>query len=216
MKKILCLVIAGILLLGVVGCSSIAESPIGKFFGFYIAYAQSSENTTVIGGDIMTVFYVTADEEVLFWFTNTVIVDNGDGTWNVHGDQGMAGMVNQSLVSYGLYKYQVMPGLDEATYYLSNLGLEAITWQDLPHSQHIGKLVNVNPSLIKPATVTRKYLGVTYDVPCLVSQTVVDMWMADTLNIGDYVIVSFIDEIPDTDEVNLAIVVDKVYESWGS
>lgn len=86
--------------------------------------------------------------------------------------------------------------------------------EGLPHSQHIGKLVSVNPSLSKPATVTRKCHGMTYNIQCLVSQTVVDMWIADTLNIGDYVVVSFIDEITDTEEVNLAIVVDKVYDSW--
>jgi len=86
--------------------------------------------------------------------------------------------------------------------------------ENLPHSQHIGKLVDVDVSRAKPATVRRWYKGNTYDEKCLVSQSVVDMWIADTLNINDWVIVSYIDEIPDTEEINICIVVDKVYPSW--
>ena len=108
----------------------------------------------------------------------------------------------------------------EDSYWAFNMSytLDALAQYDpvelLPHSQHIGRLIAVNPSLAKPATVRRWYLGETYDIPCLVSQSIVDMWVADTLNVNDWVIVSFINEIPDTEEVNVAIVVDKVYDSW--
>ena len=106
--------------------------------------------------------------------------------------------------------------LEEVYVPLSVWGQEIIlrAGEDLPHSQHIGKLIGVNVSLAKPLTIRRWYLGNTYDEQCLASQSIVDMWIADTLNINDWVIVSYIDEIPGTEEVNLAIVVDKVYKSW--
>lgn len=162
---------------------------------------------------IMIVFYKIADDQYLYWCDLTAdIIDNGDGSWDVYSPQVVAKGVKQAYVDYGYYKYQAIPS--DYSGNMTALGLIPPTADDLPHSQHIGKLVNVNPSLARPATVTRKWHGMTFDIQCLVSQTVVDMWIADTLNIGDFVIVSFIDEIPDTEEVNLAIVVDKVYESW--
>lgn len=164
------------------------------------------------GSGIMIVFYKIVDDQYLFWCDlNAVITDNGD-SWDVSSVQANAGGVNKAYVNYGYYKYQPISWGYNGT--ITDLGLAPPTADDLPHSQHIGKLVNVNPALAKPATVTRKWHGMTFDIQCLVSQTVVDLWIADTLNIGDFVIVSFIDEIPDTEEVNLAIVVDKVFDSW--
>lgn len=163
---------------------------------------------------IMIVFYKIADYDYLFWCDlNAVIIDNGD-SWDIASAQVTAGGVNKSYIEYDYFRYQPIPYGYNGT--IIDLGLVPPTADDLPHSQHIGKLVDVDPTKARPATITRKWRGMTFDIQCLVSQTVVDMWVADNLNIGDYVIVSFIDEIPDTDEVNLAIVVDKVYESWGS
>ena len=162
---------------------------------------------------IMIVFYEIANDNYLWWCDLTAtITDNGNGTWDIHSPQVVATGVNQAYVDYDYFKYQPIPS--DYSGNITALCLVPPTAEDLPHSQHIGKLVNVNPALTKPATVTRKWHGMTFDIQCLVSQTVVDMWLADTLNIGDYVVVSFIDEIPDTEEVNLAIVVDKVYDSW--
>ena len=164
---------------------------------------------------VMIVFYEISNLNYLFWTDLTAdIVDNGNGTWNVYSPQVTVTGLNQAIVEYDYYKYQAIPS--GYTGNITALGLVPPTADDLPHSQHIGKLVDVDPTKARPATVTRKWRGMTFNIQCLVSQTVVDMWVADDLNIGDYVIVSFIDEIPDTDEVNLAIVVDKVYESWGS
>lgn len=86
----------------------------------------------------------------------------------------------------------------------------------LPHSEHIGKLIAVNPSLAKPAIVRRRYLGENYDVNCLVTQNIVNMWTANPkqINIDDFVLVSFIEEIPNTQEREIAIVTDKVCKSW--
>jgi len=87
---------------------------------------------------------------------------------------------------------------------------------ELPHSEHIGRLIAVNPALGKPATVRRRYLGKDYDIQCLVSQAIVNMWTATPkeVNIGDYVLVSFIEETPNEIERNVAIVTDKVFKSW--
>ena len=49
---------------------------------------------------------------------------------------------------------------------------------------------------------------------CLATQNVVNLWQGGQIAIGDWVIVSFIDEIPNTVERHIAIVTDKVYESW--
>ena len=83
-----------------------------------------------------------------------------------------------------------------------------------PRSQHIGKVISIDVTKAKPIKVARKWLGVTYNVDCLVSQNVVTIYQAGKLAVNDFVIVSFIDEIPDTTEMDLAIVVDKVFKSW--
>ena len=89
--------------------------------------------------------------------------------------------------------------------------------EGLPDSEHPAKLIAVNPALAKPATVRRWHGGIAYDVNCLVSQNIVDMWLANPkeLNIGDWVLVSFLDELTATDEKHIAIVTDKIFESWG-
>jgi len=168
---------------------------------------------------------------IVFWETNTgefiksydmdaYIVDNG-GLWDVYRSDGqlLTRGLNQTITSYGYFQYQRIVIDEDENFnpipiYIDDLDLQPITGEDLPHSQHIGKLVAVDASKAKPATVTRKWHGMTFNISCLVSQAVVDMWMADTLNVGDFVIVSFIDEHPNETERNLAIVVDKVYDSW--
>ena len=194
-----------VLLVFTVACATISPPIWGS-----IAFA--SQVPTDDSG-IMIVFYEIEDEAYAFWCDLTAnIADNGDGTWDVYSPQVTAKGVNQAYVTYDYFKYQSIPS--DYSGNITALGLVAPTSDDLPHSQHIGKLVAVDGSKARPATVTRKWHGMTFDIQCLVSQTVFDMWIADTLNIDDFVVVSFIDEIPDSEEVNLAIVVDKVYDSW--
>lgn len=106
--------------------------------------------------------------------------------------------------------------LEEATATLAEWEAELALRKEenLPHSEHIGKLISVNVSVAKPATIRRKYLGDTYDVDCFVTQTVKDQYQAGDIQINDYVVVSFIDENPDDEERNIAIVTDKIYKSW--
>jgi hypothetical protein len=86
--------------------------------------------------------------------------------------------------------------------------------QPLPTSQHIGRLIAVDTDLAKPATVRRRRLGVNYDFQCLVAESIKDMWVARKLMVGDYVVVSFIEEIPGTEEKLVAIITNKVFKSW--
>lgn len=215
MRNKILIILGALLLLTAVACANTTP--------FYWSSMALADSPPASSSNIMVVFYTIAEDEFLFWCDlSGEIVDNGDGTWDISSSQVSASGVNQALVTYAYYQYKpiVLNCCDDEgnplPTYISELGLEAVTANDLPKSQHIGKLTAVNPALAKPATVTRKWHGVTYDVQCLVSQTVVDMWQAGTLEVNDFVIVSFIEEIPDTAEVNIAIVVDKVYESWGS
>jgi hypothetical protein len=202
-----------LLLVGAIACGGIF-SPLWDS----LVYAEQQHNTT--SSNIMIVFYTIEEGQYLWWCDlSAEIIDNGNGTWDVLSPQITASGINQALITYGYYQFKsIEPEYDEEgnslLIYMDDLDLQPPAADDLPHSQHIGKLTAVNTALARPATVTRKWHGMTFDVQCLVSQSVVNMWIADTLNVGDYVIVSFIEEIPDTEEVNIAIVVDKVYESW--
>lgn len=124
-----------------------------------------------------------------------------------------------SKAGWGYYKDQYIErqydeGGMELPLYLADLTLEPITADDLPKSEHIGKLIAVDSSLSKPATVRRRWMEVNYDVNCLVTQSVAELYQAGQIEIGDFVLVSFIEEHPNTEEKLIAIVTDKVYKSW--
>ena len=86
--------------------------------------------------------------------------------------------------------------------------------EGLPHSEHIGKLISVNPGLAKPAVIRRRFQGRDYDINCLVTQSVKNLYQSGDIQVEDYVLVSFIEEMPNETERNIAIVTDKVYPSW--
>lgn len=217
MKKIVVITIAVTLLMGVVACTSIGEI-IPRLWDSMTVYGAESSNTTVVEGNIMAVFYTKAEERVVFWCINSRIIDRGDGYWNIYDSQGrktIEGM-NQALVGYGLYSYEILPDPHTNTYYLYELDLQDVTWQDLPYEQHVGKLIDVNPGEDKPVIIRRWYMGKTYDVPCIVEQDIVDMWTADPkeLNIGEWVHVSFVIELPFTQEIHIAIVTGKIWNPY--
>jgi hypothetical protein len=169
----------------------------------------------------MVVISMKADDKVHMWFGYTSdieleIIDNA-----LYRD-GKSIINDLSLVDIGFYKYQDIPpkyegdeGEEELVpWYLHELNLQSIDADDLPFSEHIGVLKAVNPANARPAIVTRKFMGQEFDVNCLATQNVVNLWQSGQLAVGDYVIVSFIDEIPNTVERHIAIVTDKVYRSW--
>ena len=220
MRKVIGIALATLLLLGVVACSPGQVIP--RLFDSIEVYAAEGDGTIAVEGNIMAVFYIIADEQVLGYYTNAVIMDGGE-TVSVVGDQGSISGASKDYIAYGLYQYQniYLPYEEDETgtpipipVYLDDLDLQEITADDLPHSEHIGKLTAVNPALAKPATVTRRYMGINYDIQCFVTQSIVDQWQAEDLGIGDFVLVSFIEESPNGVEKHVAIVTDKVYESW--
>jgi len=97
---------------------------------------------------------------------------------------------------------------------MGELNLTYYTTETLPHSQHIAWLKSINPESAYPAIVTRLWMGKTYDINCLVSQSIVELYAMDKISVGDYVIVSFIDEHPYYEARSVPILVDKVYKSW--
>jgi len=221
MRRLIAVLIIAGLFLGGVACSpgEVIPKLVPKLFDSLVVYGAEEQNAIEIEGNVMAVFYKRDNEQVIGAYSNAVITDNGDGTWDVEGREGSLGGVNQELVTYGLYQYQKIDKLyDEEGYelpqYLSDLDLQPITGDDLPHSEHIGKLIAVDTQAAKPATIRRWYLGQTFDIKCLVTQAIVNMWTADEINVDDWVLVSFIDEIPNTTERHVAIVTDKIYPSW--
>ncbi|MFC1924290.1 hypothetical protein ACFLXA_02870 [Chloroflexota bacterium] len=145
-------------------------------------------------------------------------------------DNGILHIYNKtedlSLVEYKLYPKQSFTPLYEdvlvgdtyekriAWQTIDSLNLLDFTENELPCSEHIGKLVAVNPSLAKPATIRRSFMGVDYDIKCVVTQSVKDQFQSGALKVNDYVLVSFIEEIPNGIERNIAVVTDKIYKSW--
>lgn len=219
MKKGILIGLALILLLGVLGLApgTVVAVPAGALTGQPVVPMTSKDSSGNLTA--MIVFYIIADEMYLFWCDmDATIKDKGD-KWDVHSNQGNWNGVSKDAVTYGYYKWKeiIQPTDDDGVpipIYMADLDLEPMTAEGLPKSQHIAVLKAVNPALAKPATVTRTYYGVDYDFQCFVSQSVVDMWQSNDLEVGDYVVVSFITEAPGTTEVNIAIVVDKVYPSW--
>lgn len=187
------------------------------------ALAQENPDVTIVLPDdgLMLVLYLKANDQYLQSI-------RGPRVFTIEGNkmylEGRVIVNNLDKVGYEVYPWRrIEPKLEwdeemdmevEVPQYMSELDLQPITAADLPHSQHIAKLVDVDPTAVRPATVIRRYLGRNYTVDCLVSQSVKDMYARGDLQVGDYVIVSFIDEIPNTTEFNVCVVVDKVWGSW--
>lgn len=193
------------------------------FIGQAIQVKAQEQSSKIVLPDnsLMLVLYLEADEQ----FLQAV---RGAATFEIEGSkmylEGRVVVNDMGKVGYSVHPYKRIPPkyeldeeldeLVEVPQYMDELGLATITAYNLPRSQHIAKLVDIDPSAVRPATVVRKFLGETYQVKCLVSQSAKVMYLEGMLNIGDYVVVSFIDEIPDSREYNIAVIVDKVWESW--
>lgn len=71
------------------------------------------------------------------------------------------------------------------------------------------KVKGFNVGAEKPLTVERTYRDKTYTIDCYVTTQIKDEYQAGTLQVGDFVLVSFIDGDPDK---TCAIL--KVYKTW--
>lgn len=169
----------------------------------------------------MVVLYTMPDKIYLqsILYNPDMTIREHDGKLYIDGHVVLNTLVN---AGWGFYKYKPIPPiyddddglLIEIPQYIDDLGLEPLTPADLPHSQHIGKITAINPANAKPVTIVRRWQGANYTIKCLASQSIYQLYAAGVVDIGDYVIVSFIEEHPNAAEYNIPIVVDKVYESW--
>ncbi len=80
---------------------------------------------------------------------------------------------------------------------------------DAPTSPHWAVIESFNPSEVKPLTVTRTWRGHTITLECYVTQSVVDNYTAGDLEIGDFVLVDFVDG-----DLAQPLAVTKIYKSW--
>jgi hypothetical protein len=189
MKRVIGIAVAVALMLGVISCATIEKWDIGRFVGSIYVYADSS-NTTPIEGNIMAVFYTLEDDRaILSYGEGHTIIDRGDGYWNVYDSQGrkVAEGINQSLVDYGLFRYKQLPDLASGNYYMDDLDLEEITWEDLPQSTHVAALKSVYMVDGSPrADVYRMYMSVVYTVTgCRAAQSAYDAYVAGKLKVYD-------------------------------
>jgi len=209
MRRIVAVIVAVALLLGVVACTGLN---IGSYFGAIPLLAAEM----VVPSEYMAVFYWGENETAVFWCTNAVIDEveiDGEPMYDITSPQ-ITTTVSMLTMCYGIYEYKELPDLSAGTYYLDDLELTPVAIDELPWSDHIARLRAVNPSRVKPVQVRRFYKGETYDIWCLVRQNVVNEWIAGDLEIGDWVTVSYIEEMPNATEYHVAVVTGKIYESW--
>lgn len=204
-------VIYGLLMLGIV-----------VTLGLFVYVAMGQEPPPVVdspSNDIMVVFYNNTDDSVIGWarYGPDLEITDYEGTLTVTSDDLVLRGADSTVIDYAFYKYK-----DLETYYdpldgygtRAALSLEAVEAADLPASEHIAKVKAIDPTKAKPVTVTRKWAGQTYDIDCLISQGVRDLYQAGDIGVGDFVIVSFIEEHPNETEIHVPIVTDKVFKSW--
>jgi hypothetical protein len=178
------------------------------------AFGQGNPQVDSPHNEIMVVFYDNTDDTVIGWARydpELEIIDVAGEMTVISSDIGMRG-VDSTIVDYGFYKYKEIAQGGEVT--LDDLNLEPVEASDLPFSEHIAKVKEIVPTRPKPVTVTRKFMGQTYDVNCLISQTVRQLYQDGKVGVGDFVIVSFIEEHPNEAEIHVPIVTDKVFKSW--
>lgn len=166
----------------------------------------------------MIVTYLKANGQVVSIIQGFPTVQEVNNQLLIEG--GLRPLLNDlTEAGWGYYKdKQIIRELDEdeteLPIYIADLDLESITAEDLPKSEHIGMLMSVTSANAKPAVIRRRFLGQNYDTNCLVTQSVAELYQAGKIQVGDFVLVSFIEEIPNTEERLIAIVTDKIYKSW--
>ena len=174
-------------------------------------------------GDVMLVVYLESWNGGEDLYLTNLRWDDGYGLYESDNKLYVTGLYsvdyavcnNLTYCGYGFYEYKPIElNFSQGLPTMASLDLVPITADNLPQSTHIAKLKAVDIGANKPLTVTRKFQGLTYDVQCFVSQSVVELYLDGKVAIGDFVIVDYIDESPNDVALNIPIVVDKVYKSW--
>lgn len=218
------LVSAFILLVALIGCSS--STPINSD----IITPNESYAEQLVGGQTIFPIYEEETMVVTYWKDTRYFfmeIRGDHDFWesgNVLYVDGQPTINDLTKIGYAVYPDQpinIPMQWDEALEMdvpipttIEDLNLIPMSAEYLPRSEHIAKLVAVNATQAKPATVRRRYWGENYDVKCLVTESVKQMWLDGNLQVNDYVLVSFIEEIPETEERHIAIVTGKIFKSW--
>ena len=92
---------------------------------------------------------------------------------------------------------------------VQELNLRELEANDLPCSQHLARIKEVDVQKPKPVVVTRDAFGKSFDIPCVVTQDIKEQYQAGNIQVGDIVIVSYCEERPEA-----AMVQSKIYKSW--
>lgn len=188
--------------------------------GILTTQVTASDRIVLQDSNQMIVIYQKSDQQYMLSLRGpAVFVDDNIALYLVINQYWKRRVTNLDKMAYLICPYQKIErqyddeGFD-VPIYMYDLNLHSYDTADLPHSQHIAKLVDVNPDAKKPATVARKYLGSIYYENCLVSMPAKEAYQAGTLQVGDYVVITYIDEIPDDNEINVCVLEYGIWESW--
>jgi len=80
---------------------------------------------------------------------------------------------------------------------------------DVTASPHWAVVDAFNPGQEKPLNATRNWHGHQITLDCYVTQVVVDDFLASNLDVGDFVLVDFVDG-----DLDKPVAVTKIYKSW--
>jgi len=79
----------------------------------------------------------------------------------------------------------------------------------MPTSDHYAIIISYTPNIEKPLKVKRIFSGYEFIFDCYISQNIKDEFLAGHINIGDIILVTFVDE-----DVNKALAVSKILKTW--
>lgn len=80
---------------------------------------------------------------------------------------------------------------------------------ELPLCEHAAVITDIDPTRVRPLYATITYEGQDFPQQCFVSQDLVDAYLAGNLVVGDYVIVQFLENVPDKPFAS-----QKVFKTW--
>jgi len=196
---------------------------IGIGIGIYIPVgAQGGQPNPISSAPdkVMVVIYLTTGKylQSFIYEPDMILEEYGDKLYL----NGEVIVNNLNEVNWTFFQYQpievpfeVVDGVEvPLDITMGELGLSFITADSLPHSQHIAIVKSIDPQRAKPVTVTRRWIRENYDENCLISESIWQLYILGKVGVGDYVIVSFIEEHPNSQELNIPVVVDMVKVTW--
>jgi len=84
---------------------------------------------------------------------------------------------------------------------------ETVGSTEPPRSTHFAKIVSVDVNATKPLSVVREWGGELFYFGCLVTQDIVDGYIAGKIGVDDYVLVHF-------DQSGQQVAMSKIFKTW--